>query len=198
MRFTTTAIPGVAIVDLELREDDRGFFARSFCREEFIAAGLEPAVEQCNVSFNHAAGTLRGMHLQVHPAPEAKLVRCTRGAIIDIIVDVRHGSPTRFQHVAVELSADNRTALYVPPFFAHGYLTLTDQAEVTYQVSGAYRPGVERGLRHSDPALGLTWPHEIAVISEKDAAWPLIGESGTEWLDDPALTPSAVGTQVLA
>ncbi len=192
MRFATTAVPGVAIVDLELREDDRGFFARTYCREEFIAAGLDPAVEQCNVSFNHAAATMRGMHLQVHPAPEAKLVRCTRGAILDVIVDLRHGSPTRFQHVAVELTADNRTALYVPPFFGHGYLTLTDAAEVTYQVSGAYTPGTERGLRHDDPALGLTWPREVAVISEKDAAWPLVGQPGAEWLEDPALTGAEV------
>jgi len=192
VRFTTTDIPAVAIVDLELREDERGFFARSFCREEFVAAGLEPAVEQCNVSFNHKAGTLRGMHLQVPPAPEAKLVRCTRGAILDVIVDVRYGSATRFHHVAVELTADNRTALYVPPFFAHAYLTLTDDTEVTYQVSEAYRPGGERGLRHDDPALGLTWPREITVISEKDVAWPLIGEPGTEWLDNPALTGETV------
>jgi len=174
VRFTTTDIPGVAIVDLELRSDDRGFFARTFCREEFIAAGLEPAVEQCNVSFNHLAGTLRGMHYQVEPAPEAKLVRCTRGAIVDIIVDLREGSPTRLQHVAVELTADNRRALYVPPFFAHGYQTLTDDTEVTYQVSGAYTPGTERGLRYDDPALGLTWPVPVAVISDKDRTWPLM------------------------
>ena len=176
MKFTTTDIPGVAIVDLELREDDRGFFARTFCREEFIAAGLEPLVEQCNLSFNHKAGTLRGMHLQVDPAPEAKLVRCTRGAIVDIIVDLREGSPTRLQHVSVELTADNRRALYVPPYFAHGYLTLEDNTEVGYQVSGAYMPGTERGLRHDDPALGLTWPIPVAVISDKDRAWPLLSE----------------------
>lgn len=189
MRYKTTDIPGVVVVDLELREDDRGFFARTYCRQEFVDAGLEPAVEQCNVSYNHKAGTMRGMHLQVHPAPEAKLVRCTRGAIQDTIVDLRHGSPTRFRHVSVELTEDNRTALYVPPYFAHGYLTLTDHAEVTYQVSGAYTPGTERGLRHDDPRLGLTWPQEVAVISDKDAAWPLIGGPGAEWLDDAALLP---------
>ena len=176
MRFTTTAIPGVAIVDLELREDDRGFFARTFCREEFVAAGLDPLVEQCNVSFNHQAGTLRGMHVQVDPAPEAKLIRCTRGAIMDIIVDLREGSPTRLQHVAVELTADNRRALYVPPYFAHGYQTLVDDTEVGYQVSGAYVPGTERGLRHDDPALGLTWPVPVTVISDKDRAWPPLSE----------------------
>lgn len=174
MKFTTTHIEGPAIIDLELREDDRGFFARSFCRQEFIDNGLNPVVEQCNVSFNHKAGTLRGMHFQLDPAPEAKLVRCTRGAIVDIIVDVRPDSPTRFQHVAVELSETNRRSFYVPPYFAHGYLTLTDGAEVTYQVSAAYTPGVERGLRYDDPALNLPWPVPIAVISPKDADWPLL------------------------
>jgi len=174
--FTTTHVPGVAIVDLKLLADDRGFFARTFCREEFIEAGLEPLVEQCNLSFNHAAGTLRGMHLQVAPAPEAKLVRCTRGAIVDQIVDLRPDSPTRLQHVSVELTADNRRALYVPPFFAHGYQTLVDDTEVSYQVSGAYTPGTERGLRYDDPALGLTWPVPVAVISDKDRSWADLAE----------------------
>jgi dTDP-4-dehydrorhamnose 3,5-epimerase len=169
--ITTTDIPGVAIIELKLLEDDRGFFARTFCRQEFLDAGLEPLVEQCNMSFNHEAGTLRGMHLQVDPAPEAKLVRCTRGAIVDQIVDLRPGSPTRSKHVSVELTADNRKALYVPPYFAHGYQTLTDDAEVTYQVSHAYAPGTERGLRHDDPALGLAWPVPVTVISEKDRSW---------------------------
>lgn len=176
MKITTTPIEGPAIVDLELRQDDRGFFARTYCRQEFLNAGLDPAVEQCNLSYNHKAGTLRGMHYQVDPAPEAKLVRCTRGAILDVIVDVRPGSPTRFQHVAVELTEENRRAFYVPPYFAHGYLTLTDHAEVAYQVSTAYTPGVERGLRWDDPALRLPWPIEVAVISDKDAAWPLLTE----------------------
>ena len=132
------------------------------------------AIEQCNISYNHKAGTLRGMHYQVDPAPEVKLVRCTAGAILDIIVDVRPNSPTRFEHVAVELSAQNRRALYVPPYFAHGYLTLTDDAEIAYQVSTAYTPGTERGLRWDDPALALPWPIEVAVISAKDASWPLL------------------------
>jgi dTDP-4-dehydrorhamnose 3,5-epimerase len=174
VKITTTAIEGPAIIDLELRSDDRGFFARSFCRQEFTDAGLNPVVEQCNVSFNHSKGTLRGMHYQLDPAPEAKLVRCTRGAVLDIIVDVRADSPTRFQHVAVELTEDNRRSFYVPPYFAHGYLTLTDATEVTYQVSAAYTPGVERGLRWNDPALALPWPFEVEVISEKDACWPLL------------------------
>ncbi|MFB9377486.1 dTDP-4-dehydrorhamnose 3,5-epimerase [Kineococcus gynurae] len=176
MKFITTPIEGVAILELEERSDDRGFFARSFCRQEFLDHGLLPAVEQCNISFNHAAGTLRGMHYQIDPAPEAKLVRCTRGAIQDIIVDLRPGSPTRFQHVAVELSAENRRSFYVPPYFAHGYLTLTDGAEVTYQVSQAYTPGVERGLRWNDPDLALPWARDVAEISDKDASWTLLAD----------------------
>ncbi|NAZ74454.1 dTDP-4-dehydrorhamnose 3,5-epimerase [Kineococcus sp. T13] len=176
MKIQTTHIEGVAIIELEERADDRGFFARSFCREEFLAAGLNPAVEQCNLSFNHKAGTLRGMHTQVDPAPEAKLVRCTAGAIQDIIVDLRPDSPTRFQHVAVELTADNRRALYVPEHFAHGYLTLTDGAEVTYQVSQAYTPGTERGLRYDDPDLALPWARDVAVISDKDKSWTLLAD----------------------
>ncbi len=176
MIISTTPLAGPAIIDLELKQDERGFFARSFDRESFAAAGLEPVVEQCNVSFNHRAGTLRGMHFQVAPATEAKLVRCTAGAIVDIIVDVRPDSPTYLQHYAIELTADNRRALYVPPMFAHGYQALTDGAEVSYQVSEAYTPGTERGLRHDDPALGLSWPLPVSVISAKDAAWPLMGE----------------------
>lgn len=178
MRITGTAIPGVTVLELELREDERGFFARTFCREEFLAAGLEPLVEQCNLSFNHRAGTLRGMHYQVHPAPEAKLVRCTRGAIVDQVVDMREGSPTYLRSVSVELTADNRRALYVPPLFAHGYQTLADDTEVTYQVSAAYTPGTERGLRYDDPALGLTWPLPVTAVSPKDAQWPLLELAG--------------------
>ena len=162
MKIQTTHIEGVAIIELEERADDRGFFARSFCREEFLAAGLNPAVEQCNLSFNHKAGTLRGMHSQVDPAPEAKLVRCTAGAIQDIIVDLRPDSPTRFQHVAVELSAANRRALYVPEYFAHGYLTLTDGAEVTYQVSQATPRAPSAACATTTPTSACpgcaTWP----------------------------------------
>jgi dTDP-4-dehydrorhamnose 3,5-epimerase len=175
--ITPTQIPGPAIIDLELRSDDRGFFARTFCREEFTAAGLDPAVEQCNMSFNHKAGTLRGMHWQVAPHKEPKLVRCTRGGIVDVIVDMREESPTRLHHVAVELTAENRRALYVPAYFAHGYITLTDDTEVMYQAGGSYAPGAERGLRYDDPALGLDWPVPVTTISDKDATWPLLADS---------------------
>lgn len=181
MIITTTPIEGPAIVDLEQRTDDRGFFARTFCIEEFGVAGLPTVVEQCNLSGNVKAGTLRGMHFQIAPHPEAKLVRCIRGAILDVIVDMRPESPTRLQHIAVELTADNRRALLVPPYFAHAYLTLTDDAEVMYQVSGSYSPGAERGLRWNDPALDIAWPIPVEVISDKDASWPLIADTDPSW-----------------
>lgn len=174
MKIIRTPIEGVAIIDLERREDDRGFFARTYDREEFLAAGLEPAVEQCNMSYNHKAGTLRGMHLQVAPHPETKLVRCVRGALVDIIVDMRPGSPTRLEHVSVELTSENRRALFVPAYFAHGFQTLVDDTEAVYQVSGAYAPRAERGLRYDDPELGLSWPVPVTTISEKDRSWPLL------------------------
>ena len=178
MKFTATDIEGVAIIDLELRSDDRGFFARSFCQDEFTDHGLLPMVAQCNISHNHRAGTLRGMHYQLEPATEAKLVRCISGAIIDQIVDLRPASPTYLQHVSVELSAANRRSLYVPPMFGHGYQTLVDDAEVLYQVSERYTPGQERGLRYNDPALGLRWPLDVTAISEKDNSWPLLADVG--------------------
>ena len=173
MIFTETALPGAFIIDLELRDDERGGFARTFCQHEFAAHGLKPEVAQCNLSFNHRAGTLRGMHYQLTPVAETKLVRCTRGAILDVIVDLRPG-PTYLQHVAVELTEANRRALYVPELFAHGYQALTDGAEVSYQVGEFYTPGAERGLRFDDPRLGIAWPLPVSVISEKDAAWPLL------------------------
>jgi dTDP-4-dehydrorhamnose 3,5-epimerase len=172
--FTPTDIEGTVVVTPALHADDRGFFARTFCAREFEAAGLSPVVAQANVSFNHRAGTLRGLHFQRPPAQEAKLVRCTRGRVFDVAVDVRPSSPTYLRHVGVVLDADERNALYVPEGFAHGYLTLEDGCEVVYQVSEFYAPGVEGGLRWDDPALGIAWPGPIHVISEKDAAWPLL------------------------
>ena len=174
MIITKTHIADVAIIDLELREDDRGFFARTFDVAEFEAAGLNPAVEQCNASYNHKAGTLRGMHYQLAYAPEIKLVRCIRGAIVDKIVDMRPESETFLQHISVELTAENRRALYVPAMFAHGYQTLVDGTEVTYQVTGRYTPDAERGQRWDDPALGLEWPLPVSTISAKDAGWALL------------------------
>jgi dTDP-4-dehydrorhamnose 3,5-epimerase len=176
MRFTETKLQGAFIIELEERSDSRGFFARTFCAREFEEHGLKPAVVQCNMSYNHKKGTMRGMHYQIAPATEAKLVRCTRGAVYDAIVDLRPDSPTYLEYIGVELSADNRKAMYVPEMFAHGYLTLTDGAEVFYQVSEFYTPGTERGLRYNDPALKIEWPVAIEVISDKDAAWALMGE----------------------
>ncbi|HEY5877276.1 MAG TPA: dTDP-4-dehydrorhamnose 3,5-epimerase [Nakamurella sp.] len=178
MKFLRTPIDGVAILELEERGDQRGFFARSFCRDEFEANGLLPDVVQCNISYNHVAGTLRGMHFQLEPATEAKLVRCIAGSIVDVIVDLRPDSTTFRQHVSVELSAANRRSLYVPPMFAHGYQTLVDDTEVLYQVSERYTPGMERGLRYDDPTLGLSWPLPVTLISEKDANWPLLELAG--------------------
>jgi dTDP-4-dehydrorhamnose 3,5-epimerase len=174
MKITHLQIEGVAVIDLEYHEDARGFFARTFCREEFTAAGLEPTVEQCNLSYNRLKGTLRGMHYQTAPAPEAKLVRCIRGAIHDVAIDLREGSSTYLQHVAIDLTEDNRLALYVPAFFAHGYQTLSSGAEVAYQVSRPYTPSAQQGLRHDDPALGIKWPLPVNAISARDVAWPLL------------------------
>jgi dTDP-4-dehydrorhamnose 3,5-epimerase len=178
VKFAETALAGAYVVELERREDDRGFFARSFCRREFEAAGLEPVVAQCNVSWNRRAGTLRGMHFQAPPSAEAKLVRCTRGAIHDVIVDLRRESPTYLRHFATELTADNRRQLYIPALFAHGFLTLTDDVEVSYQMSEFFTPGSGRGIRYDDPALGIRWPRAIAVISEQDASWPALTPGG--------------------
>lgn len=159
---------------MEKRTDDRGFFARSFCSQEFAALGLNPAAVQINVSFNHLRGTLRGMHYQVEPAAETKLIRCTRGAIYDVIIDLRPDSPTYLQHFGVELTDANHKALFVPAFFAHGYLTLTRDVETVYVVSEFYTPGCERGLRYDDPKLGIQWPLPVDVITEKDASWDLL------------------------
>lgn len=175
MRFVPfEQIEGPVVVEVEEHRDDRGFFARSFCVDEFTAAGLDPAVVQCNISYNSRAGTVRGMHAQREPAAEVKLVRVTRGAVLDTIVDVRPDSPTYLQHVSAELTADNRRALYVPKGFAHGFITLADDTEVFYQMSARYAPGTDYGLRHDDPALGITWPVPVRVISERDANWPLL------------------------
>lgn len=172
MIFTETKLKGAFILDLELRADNRGAFARTFCMKEFEAHGLKPTVAQCNLSYNYKAGTLRGMHYQVPPAAETKLVRCTKGAIYDVIIDLRPDSPTYLQHIGVELTEENHRALYVPEMFAHGYQALTDGAEVAYQVGEFYTPGYERGIRYDDPTFKIEWPMPITVISDKDASWP--------------------------
>jgi dTDP-4-dehydrorhamnose 3,5-epimerase len=172
MIFKPTPLAGAMIVEPEFRVDDRGGFARSYCAREFSAAGLEALVVQCNISFNHQKGTLRGMHFQRPPASESKLVRCTRGAIFDCIIDLRPDSETYLKHFGIELTDRNHLALFVPKGFAHGYLTLTDDTEITYQVSEFYTPGLESGIRWNDPLFGIKWPAEMLQISPKDAVWP--------------------------
>ena len=171
MIFEETKLRGAFIIDLERREDNRGFFARAFCQREFEAHGLKPSIAQANIGFNRRKGTVRGMHFQFPPAAETKLVRASRGAILDIIVDLRPESPTYLQHVAVELSADNHRGIYIPERFAHGYQALEDNTETTYHVGEFYTPGSEGGLRHDDPLLGLNWPLPVGVISDKDRDW---------------------------
>lgn len=174
MLFTETDLRGAFVIDLERRGDERGFFARAFCTEEFARQGLVGVFVQMNVSFSAAKGTIRGLHYQTPPAAETKLVRCTRGAIYDVIVDLRPESPTFRKHVGVELTADNRRALYVPKSFAHAFQSLTDDVEVLYQVDAPYAPQFECGLRHDDPALAIRWPLPVTVVSEKDRSWPLL------------------------
>lgn len=172
MIFTPTPLKDAWVIELQSFSDDRGSFARTFCAREFAEKGLKPTVVQANLSYNHRRGTLRGMHYQLPPAMETKLVRCTRGAIYDVIIDLRPDSPSYLQHFGVELSAENRKAYYVPEMFAHAYLTLTDGAEVVYQVGEFYTPGFERGVRYDDPRFNIQWPVPIEVISDKDASWP--------------------------
>jgi dTDP-4-dehydrorhamnose 3,5-epimerase len=174
MIFTETKLAGAFIIDLERREDSRGFFARAFCQHEFEAHGLKPVIAQANLANNHTKGTLRGMHFQTPPAAETKLVRCSRGAILDTIVDLRPESPTYLKHVSVELTEDNHRGLYVPERFAHGYQVLVDKTETSYQVGEFYSPPNERALRYDDPRLGLIWPLPVAVISDKDRVAPLL------------------------
>lgn len=172
MIFDTTSIPGVVLVDIERHQDERGFFARTWCQSEFAAAGLAAVSSQCSVSWNEHRYTLRGMHWQAEPYGENKLVRCGRGAILDVVVDIRRESPTYLQHLAVRLDEDNRRALQVPRGVAHGFLTLSPATEVLYQMDTAYVPEASRGARWDDPAFAIPWPVTPAVISERDRTYP--------------------------
>lgn len=171
MRFSETRLEGAYIVEIEKLQDNRGFFARSWCKKEFEAQGLISRVVQANVSSNKKKGTLRGMHYQFAPYEETKLVRCTRGAIYDVIIDLRPDSPTYAQWIGVELTAENYKMLYVPENFAHGFQTLANDTEIIYQVSQFYTPGSEGGIRWNDPAFAIKWPLEVQVISDKDKSW---------------------------
>jgi dTDP-4-dehydrorhamnose 3,5-epimerase len=185
MIYTKTALAGVLVVDIQKIEDERGFFAYGFDAAEAAEHGIQFNFVQAKISFNHRRGTVRGMHWQVAPSTETKLIRCTRGAIHDVVVDVRPQSPTFGRHIAVELSADNHRALYIPGLFAHGYQTLVDSTEVTYQVDAAYAPKCERGLRFDDPALAIHWPLPVSMSSPRDQRWPLLSaqklDAGGRW-----------------
>ena len=172
MIFTETKLKGAFVIDLQKREDERGFFARTYCADEFAKHGLSINMPQSNMSLSKEKGTLRGMHFQVDGAEEAKLIRCTRGGILDVIIDIRKDSATYCQHIAVELTDQNHRMLYVPEGFAHGFITLIDNVEVAYQVSQFYTPGKEKGIRWNDPLFAIEWPTTNPIISEKDAIHP--------------------------
>ena len=173
MIFTEAKLPGAFVLELEKREDERGFFARAWCQREFEAHGLRSQPVQANIALSKKRGTLRGLHYQVAPYEEAKLMRCIRGAIYDVIVDLRPASPTYKQWFGIELSAENHKMLYIPEGFGHGYQALVDDSEVFYQVSQFYTPGAEQGIRWNDPAFGIEWPiSENPILSEKDKNWP--------------------------
>ena len=178
--FTETKLKGAFVIDLERREDERGFFARAFCQNEFKEHGLKPVIAQVNIASTRKKGTLRGLHFQFPPAAETKLVRCTRGAILDIIVDLRPESATYLQHVSVELNENDQRALYVPERFAHSYLTLCDDTDTSYHVGEFYTPEAEGGLLYNDPRLGLKWPIPITTISEKDQKFALLDQIESE------------------
>lgn len=174
MIFHETKLQGAYAIDIERVEDERGFFARSFCREEFRKLGLEENIAQCNISFNAKKHTLRGMHYQAAPYEETKLVRCTSGRIYDVIVDLRDGSPTYRQWYGVELTSENRRMLYIPKGFAHGLLTLEDNTEVFYIMGNFYSADHARGIRWNDPAIGIQWPVGQPIVSERDRSFPLL------------------------
>ena len=179
MIFCETKLRGAFIIDLQKLTDERGFFARSWCRREFVEQGLNPRLVQCNLSYNKSKGTLRGMHLQLPPHAEAKLVRCIRGSVYDVIVDLRRESDTFLQWIASELTDDNYRMHYVPEGCAHGFLTLQDNTEVFYQMSEYYAPEAGRGVRWDDPALAITWPEPVRVISARDRNYPDLGLEAT-------------------
>ena len=172
MRFVETKLGGAYVIEPERHSDERGFFGRTFCQQEFQKHELNPCVAQCSVSFNKKKGTLRGMHFQVAPHQEAKLVRCTMGSIFDVIVDLRPDSPTFKQYFSANLSAENRRALYVPEGFAHGFQTLEDNSEVFYQISEFYVPECARGVRWNDPAFAIQWPDDERIILDRDQSYP--------------------------
>ena len=176
MKFSRTSLAGAWLIELELREDERGFLARTYCEKEFAALGLNTHWPQCNLTLTKKRGMIRGMHFQAEPKPEIKLIRCAAGAIFDVIVDVRRDSPTFGHWAGFELSAENHRQLYVPGGFAHGFQCLTDNCEVFYQMSEFYQPGLARGLLWNDPAVNIIWPITTATVSERDRQLPPLAE----------------------
>ena len=176
MIFTETRLKGAYIIKPEQLKDKRGFFARTWCRREFEIHGLNSRLFQCNISYNKKKGTLRGMHYQIPPSEEAKLVRCTMGSVYDVLIDIRPGSPTYKEWFSVELTADNRKMVYIPEGFCHGFITLKDHTEVFYQMSEFYAPDCARGIRWNDPAFGIVWPEKVMLISERDRSYPDFNE----------------------
>ncbi len=172
MIFTETVLPGAYIIDLEKKEDERGFYARAFCKNEFGNKGLKTDIAQANIIYTKHKATLRGLHLQLPPYEETKLIRCTKGAIYDVIIDLRPGSATYKQHLGINLTADNFKMVYVPEGFAHGYLTLENDTHVAYHVTEFYTPGYEKGVRWNDPAFYVKWPIQPEIISKKDKSFP--------------------------
>lgn len=178
MKFTESPLKGVWLVDLEPISDDRGFFSRSFCHDEFTVRGMRSVIAQCNVSYNRTRGTIRGMHYQHPPMAEAKLVRCTRGALYDVVIDLRHDSDTFCRWFAVELTGDNHRSLYIPEGFAHGFQTLEDDTEVFYQMFERFSPQHAAGVRWDDPVFSIAWPLPGLNISDKDRSYPLFAGPG--------------------
>ena len=174
MKFSATPLRDAWLIDIEPREDERGFFARSWCRSEFTSHGLDAEIAQESMSYNLRIGTLRGLHFQRPPHEETKVVRCTRGAIFDVIVDLRPHSTTYRRSYACELTAENRRALYIPKGFAHGFQSVAEKAEVLYSISTFYNPQAAAGYRYDDPAFGINWPLPVAIISERDLSWPVL------------------------
>ena len=172
MIFTETKLKGAYVIDLERVTDERGFFARSWCAKEFSSHGLSPAIVQANVGHSTKKGTIRGMHFQIAPSAEVKVVHCSRGSLYDVIIDLRDGSPTRGQWVGAELTADNGRMLYVPEGFAHGYQTLEDETDLVYQTSQFYAREAAKGVRYNDPAFAIAWPLPVSVVSSGDTNWP--------------------------
>jgi dTDP-4-dehydrorhamnose 3,5-epimerase len=172
MNIISAPIPEVKIIELQKHEDDRGYFARTWCRKELAEAGIDMVIAQCNISFNKHRGTLRGMHYQVPPNTEQKIVFCIKGSIFDVAIDLRPDSPTFAKYFGIELSAENKKQLYIPDGFAHGFLTTDDNTEIYYLMGNFYAPSAGRGVRYNDPRFGIQWPEEIAFINGRDAAYP--------------------------